>query len=28
MADAGWHEYFSQVNARGQIIPLNETLNS
>ena len=27
MADAGWHDYFSQANARGQIIPLPEAMD-
>ncbi|MDT0642118.1 DUF6616 family protein [Zunongwangia sp. F363] len=26
VADAGWHDYFNQVNARGQIVPLNEAI--
>ncbi len=27
IADAGWHEYFSQVNSRGKILPLNEAID-
>ena len=27
VADAGWHDYFSQVNARGQIIPLTTAID-
>lgn len=26
VADSGWHEYFSQVNARGEIMPLNDVI--
>lgn len=25
--EAGWHDYFSQVNSRGKILPLNEALD-
>lgn len=28
VADSRWHEYFSQVNARGQVIPMNEAINN
>lgn len=28
VADAGWHEYFSQVNARGQMIPMEEVIGN
>ncbi len=28
VAEAGWHEYFSQVNARGQIIPFNQAIEN
>lgn len=28
VADAGWHDYFNQVNARGQIIPLDEAVEN
>ncbi len=28
VADSGWHKYFSQVNARGQIIPMNEAIGN
>lgn len=28
VADSGWHNYFSQVNARGQIIPMEDAINS
>ena len=28
VADAGWHDYFKQVNARGQIIPLPEAMDT
>ncbi|UJH90254.1 hypothetical protein LZ575_15440 [Antarcticibacterium sp. 1MA-6-2] len=28
VADAGWHNYFSQVNARGQIIPLDQAIDN
>lgn len=28
VADSGWHEYFTQVNARGKIIPLNEAMEN
>lgn len=28
VADSGWHEYFSQVNARGQIIPVNQAIEN
>lgn len=24
---AGWHKYFSQVNSRGKVMPLNEALD-
>lgn len=24
---AGWHDYFSQVNSRGKLMPLNEALD-
>ena len=27
VADAGWHEYFSQVNARGEIIRLPDAMD-
>lgn len=27
VADAGWHDYFSQVNSRGKILPLNEAID-
>ncbi len=27
VADSGWHDYFSQVNARGQIIPMEDAIN-
>lgn len=27
VADAGWHDYFTQVNARGKIIPLNDAID-
>lgn len=26
VADSGWHKYFTQVNARGQEIPLNHAI--
>ena len=26
LQDAGWHNYFSQVNSRGKIIPVNEAI--
>lgn len=25
--EAGWHKYFSQVNSRGKIMPLNEAVD-
>lgn len=28
VADSGWHDYFSQVNARGKIIPLDEAIGN
>lgn len=28
VAKSGWHDYFSQVNARGQIIPLNTAIEN
>ena len=28
VADSGWHDYFSQVNARGKIIPLNNAIEN
>lgn len=28
VADSGWHDYFSQVNARGQIIPMNQAIEN
>lgn len=28
VADAGWHNYFTQVNARGQIIPLDQAIDN
>ncbi|HET8753603.1 MAG TPA: DUF6616 family protein [Salinimicrobium sp.] len=27
VADMGWHEYFSQVNSRGKIMPLPEAID-
>ncbi len=27
VANSGWHNYFSQVNARGQEIPMEEVIN-
>ena len=27
VADSGWHKYFSQVNARGQIMPMDEAIS-
>lgn len=27
IANAGWHDYFSQVNSRGKLMPLNEALD-
>ncbi|WP_424492868.1 DUF6616 family protein [Salinimicrobium sp. GXAS 041] len=26
--EAGWHKYFSQVNARGQVIPLSQAMEN
>ena len=26
VSDAGWHDYFSQVNSRGEIVPLDQTM--
>ncbi len=28
VADSGWHNYFSQVNARGQIIPIDNAIEN
>lgn len=28
VADSGWHKYFSQVNARGEIIPMNRAIEN
>lgn len=28
VADAGWHDYFSQVNSRGKIIPLSQAIDT
>ncbi len=27
VAESGWHDYFSQVNARGQIIPMEDAIS-
>lgn len=27
VADAGWYDYFSQVNSRGKIMPINEAMD-
>lgn len=28
VSDAGWHDYFTQVNSRGQIIPFNKAIEN
>lgn len=28
VAGSGWHDYFSQVNARGQIMPLDKAIDN
>lgn len=28
VADAGWHDYFSQANSRGKVIPLPDALEN